>query len=137
MRTSFRKYIWPLLIVSSVFIVSGQSEIADPGFEFSVDKLAHFGVFGALATSLIRIPFFRVRRWKGAVHVFVLVSCWGGLDEFRQSFTPGRAVEFDDWLADTLGALVAVILYQGWPAYRSVLESRPLKFSRGRTTLDS
>jgi VanZ family protein len=132
-----RECIWPLLIVCSVFIASGQSEIANPGFTFSVDKLAHFGVFGALATSVIRIPYFRQLGWKGAVWVCILVSFWGGLDEFRQSFTPGRAVEVDDWLADTLGAGFAVILYQGWPAYQAFLESRPLKFRSGKDTLAS
>ncbi len=119
---------WPFLIVVSVFFASGQSEIASPGFTFSVDKLAHFGVFGALATSVIRLPRFREAGWKGVFVVLLLVSLWGGLDEFRQSFTPGRSVEVHDWLADTLGAMTAVLLYQAWPAYRRLLESQPLKF---------
>ncbi|MDF3129198.1 VanZ family protein [Kiritimatiellaeota bacterium B1221] len=118
---------WPLLIVVSVFFASGQSEIATPGFTFSVDKIAHFGVFGALATSVIRIPRFRQAGWKGVWAGLLLVSLWGAMDEFRQSFTPGRSVEVDDWLADSLGALVAVVLYRGWPAYRRLLESRPFK----------
>lgn len=128
MKKDFPDFLWPVLIVGSVFFASGQSEIATPGFSFSVDKIGHFAVFGALATSIVRLQFFRLREWKGALTVLLLVSVWGGLDEFRQSFTPGRSVEVDDWLADTLGALTAVLLYQGWPGYRRFLEYRP--FSR-------
>lgn len=119
-----RDYCWPLLIVGTIFMVSGQSEVATPGFSFThIDKIAHFGVFGALATSLIRLEFFRKQGWKGAVQVILLVSLFGGLDEWRQSFTPGRMVEFGDWVADTLGAGVAAVLYQVWPWYRKRLET--------------
>lgn len=117
-----RDYCWPLFIIGTVFLVSGQSEVATPGFSFSIDKIGHFAVFGALATSLIRLDLFRKKGWKGALQVCLLVSLYGGLDEWRQSFTPGRMVEFDDWLADTLGAVVAAGLYQGWPVYRKALE---------------
>ena len=35
--------------------------------------------------------------------------------------TPGRVVELNDWVADTLGAIVAVSVYRSWSHYRSVL----------------
>ncbi|MDA3873373.1 MAG: VanZ family protein [Kiritimatiellae bacterium] len=119
-----RDLFWPLLIVGTVFLVSGQSEVATPGDIFSMDKIGHCAVFGAWATSLIRLEIFQKRGWKGALLVCLLVSLYGGLDEWRQSFTPGRMVEFDDWLADTLGAMGAVGVYQGWPRYRKWLETK-------------
>lgn len=119
-----RDVYWPLLIVGTLFLVSGQSEVATPGFSFSIDKIAHFLVFGALATSMARLSIFRKQGWRGALLVCLTVSLFGGLDEWRQSFTPGRMVEFDDWLVDSLGAVVAVTLYQGWPRYRTWLESK-------------
>jgi VanZ family protein len=115
--------LWPFLIVLSIFFASGQSEIATPGFSFSLDKVAHVGVFGALATSLIRLNYFYRREWKGALQVWLLIALYGALDEYRQSFTPGRSVEFDDWLADILGAALAVSLYKAWPWYRRLLET--------------
>jgi VanZ family protein len=115
--------LWPVLIVLSIFFASGQSEIATPGFSFSLDKVAHVGVFGALATSLIRLNYFYRREWKGALQVWLLIALYGALDEYRQSFTPGRSVEFDDWLADILGAALAVSLYKAWPWYRRLLET--------------
>ena len=39
-------------------------------------------------------------------------SLYGVSDEWHQSFVPGRSVDFMDWLADTLGASIALsILY--------------------------
>jgi len=119
-----RDLLWPALIILTVFVVSGQSEVATPsGFDFSIDKLAHFVVFGALATSLVRLPEFQKHGRRGAWAAILLVSVYGALDEWRQSFTPGRFMEFDDWIADTLGALTAVALYTRWPAWRRLLET--------------
>lgn len=117
-------FLWPFLIVLSIFFASGQSEIAAPDFSFSLDKVAHIGVFGALATSLIRLKYFYRKGWKGALQVWLLIALYGALDEYRQSFTPGRSVEFDDWLADILGATLAVSLYKAWPWYRRLLETK-------------
>jgi len=131
-----RAWIWPFCIMLTVFVVSGSSEVAVPaGFSFSVDKLAHFAVFGALATAWIRLPWFQARKRRGAWLAILLVSLYGGLDEWRQSFTPGRFMEFDDWLADSLGALVAVGLYQCAPVYRRLLETQV--FRRRATNMPS
>ncbi len=55
--------------------------------------------------------------------VILAVSLFGLSDEFHQAYTPGRAVEFADWVADTLGAVVAVFAYWKWDAYRRILET--------------
>jgi VanZ family protein len=117
-----RARCWPPVIALTVFFASGRSTIATPDVGFSLDKVAHFAVFGALATSVIRLPGFRNLLWKGAGAAWLLAAGFGAFDEWRQSFTPGRSVEFADWIADALGAAVAVLLYQAWPGYRKVLE---------------
>jgi VanZ family protein len=40
----------------------------------------------------------------------VIASLYGASDELHQSFIPGRSPEIGDWVADTLGALIAVLL---------------------------
>jgi len=105
-----------------VFFVSGESQVAVPDVGLSLDKFAHFAVFGVLATSLVRLPFFTSRGWKGAFEAAAIAVLYGGFDEVRQSFTPGRAVELADWVADTLGAVAAVILYRGFRPFRDLLE---------------
>ncbi|MGB0409566.1 MAG: VanZ family protein [Opitutales bacterium] len=117
-------WAWPILLAATIFTLSGSSHIATPdlGFEFSKDKIAHFLIFGLLATSLIRLPQFIHQGWRGALIAAALTIAYGGLDEMRQSLTPERSVEFADWLADTLGAIVAVVLYRIDSPYRRILE---------------
>lgn len=118
---------WPVLIVGTVILVSGSSDVASPDVGVSLDKLAHFAVFGVLATSVARLRTFVAGCWRGALGAWVLVACFGAFDEWRQSFTPGRSVEFGDWLADAAGAGVATALYS-WDRYRALLETRiPLR----------
>lgn len=105
-------------------MVSGTKNLAAPdfGFDFSYDKLAHLLVFGLLATAVLRIPRFFNNGWRGVCLTIALISLYGALDEYRQSFTTGRYVELDDWIADTLGAILASIVYFKWHWYRRLLE---------------
>lgn len=119
------RWLYPLALAAVVVIASGRSQVAAPPV-VNIDKIVHFSVFGLLATLLARCP--GVRRFRYAI---ALVSLFGISDEFRQSFTPGRSVEFADWMADTLGAATAVTLYAFWPWYRRLLEF-PLRLRRRR-----
>jgi len=121
-----RAYLWPTLLACAIFMASGSSQLTTPdiGLQFSKDKIGHFLVFGLLATSLLRTPALKARRWPQLLAAMLITSGFGAFDEFRQSFTPGRSVEFDDWLADTLGAIVAVLVYAKWRTYRCLLEWR-------------
>jgi VanZ family protein len=136
--------LWPAGLFVTILWASGQSAIAAPGGIPHFDKVAHFFLFGLLGTLLYRAS------WRGgdsgwgkAAGAVVAVSCLGVVDEVRQSFTIGRYVEFGDWVADTLGALAAVLAYRGWPLYRRVLEwplfssrtpDRTKRSPRGATT---
>lgn len=127
-----RAHIWPVILAVCIFFVSGQTHLATPEFKwFSNDKLKHFLVFGLLATSILRIPSIKERGWSGAVFAALIVSIYGGLDELHQSTTPGRQVEIADWVADSLGAATASVLYLKWSLYRRFLEFPVNK--KGRT----
>ncbi len=115
------RWLFPCALAVMIVLASGRSQIAAPPGIPSVDKLGHFLVFGLLASLVVRSPGGRVFWPLCAV---ALVSFFGISDEFHQSFTPGRSVEFADWVADTLGAALAVTLYANWGAYRRVLERR-------------
>ena len=108
---------WPLALALMIFLASGRGSVAAPDI-VNIDKITHFSVFGLLATLIARTQPPR-RWWLG----LVLASLYGMTDEFRQSFTPGRSVEVADWVADTLGAAVAVAAYAGWSGYRRLLET--------------
>lgn len=122
-----RELIWPLGLAVAIFAASSTSQLAAPSVNLVLptDKVAHFLVFGLVATSIIRIPWFRRKGWAGVLLVIIITSTFGALDEYRQSFTPGRTVEFADWIADTLGGALAAILYHRWHWYRAILERSP------------
>ena len=42
---------------------------------------------------------------------FIFSAAYGVLDEYHQSFVPGRSVEFYDFLADCGGALLYTALF--------------------------
>jgi VanZ family protein len=113
---------WPVAL-AAVITWESVSAVPSVGPEWlSFDKLAHFGVFGLLATTLARLD--AAKRWRllGPLWAIVLVSIYGMAIEFLQALTPLRSMEYDDWLADTLGAAVAVVLYLRWTRYRRLLE---------------
>ena len=128
-RRGRRALAWPVVLAA---VITWESISAIPGvgpswLEF--DKLAHFGVFGLLATTIARLE--AAKRWPllRELWAVVLVSSFGLGIEIAQGFTSIRSMEFGDWVADTLGAALAVALYLRWPWYRRLLE-RPLRRRR-------
>jgi VanZ family protein len=65
------------------------------------DKLAHTCAFGVLGLLLSQA----IQRWWIALS---LTSLYGLSDEIHQYFVPGRSVDITDWIADTLGAGLAL-----------------------------
>lgn len=106
-----------MALAVTIVVASGRGQVAAPAI-VDFDKVAHFAIFGLLATLVARAGFPGRRAWLAVL----IVSLFGLSDEWHQSFTPGRDVEVLDWVADSLGALVAVAVYGGWPGYRRWLE---------------
>jgi VanZ family protein len=120
-----RAWVWPAVLAGGIFLASSRSQLATPDILF-IDKIAHFSVYGLLATLLCRLG----RGWRAAVLALLATSLYGISDEWHQSFTPGRSVEIADWAADTAGAALAVTLYTLWPRYRRWLEKPPRRKRR-------
>lgn len=73
--------------------------------EFLIRKLTHFVGFGCIALGIYFV--WGKRRFPASVAIIgtVIIAM---LDEFRQSFTPGRMMSGQDVLVDTAGAIVFV-----------------------------
>ena len=127
--TEKRPYFWPLALMASLFYASGQSSFATPSLNFilPIDKVGHFLIFALLATFVMRIPKMYLLGWRGALASALIVIAYGAVDEWRQSYTPGRAVEIYDLVADALGVSIAVLAYKTVPKYRGCLEWTPFK----------
>ena len=119
-RLDNRADLWPILLGCVIFVSSGSQNLAAPdlGFQFYIDKIAHILVFGLVATSILRTPKFKDLSLRSMLTTALITSVYGACDEFRQSLTPTRSVEFAYWLADTFGAFAAVTLYAKWHWYR-------------------
>ena len=122
-----RETLWPFLLAGTITFCSGYAAVHLENDWLAPDKVGHFALYGALATALVRVE--RLRRWVllGGWWAILLASAYGLGDEFRQSFTIVRLFEWDDWIADTLGAALAVALYLRWPSYRRLLETPILR----------
>ena len=96
------------------------------------DKIAHFFVFGLLATLWFRfLPGKLVSNGRlcGAIALTLL---YGVVDEWIQAANPARTSDSWDWFADGAGAITAILVYRGWRLYRRVLESPVLDVLRFR-----
>lgn len=82
--------------------------------QFAVRKTAHLGEYGILAALLFRaLRADRVNRWTlawslTAVAIAILVAI---TDEWHQSFVPSRTASPWDVLVDTIGAILAQVLF--------------------------
>lgn len=73
--------------------------------EFLIRKCTHFAGFGCIA---LGIYFAWGKRRFAAGVAIVITAVIAMLDEFRQSFTPGRTMNGQDVLVDTAGAIVFI-----------------------------
>lgn len=85
------------------------------------DKGAHFVEYtglGALIMHACIVTWSSAPRLRIAALAIVATVGWGALDEFHQSFVPGRNSDIFDLAADTLGACVGTMLchlvYRFW-----------------------
>lgn len=77
------------------------------------DKVAHaveFTGLGLFLTVAFRGSLPRTSMRNVVLLVLVVGLSIGVLDELYQHFVPGRAVEFLDWVADTIGVVVGTAL---------------------------
>ena len=105
--------LWRSLLLGLIVAVSylALAPIPPPSVDLGWDKLNHVAAFAALTISaLLGFPASRINQGK----LLFLLLAYGGLIEVLQLFVPGRACEWTDLIADTLGiaggALIAGLL---------------------------
>lgn len=111
-----RKGTWilPLAVAAAIIWLSHQPTLpAGISLPPPLDKLAHFMGYLALAVCLewtLRQTHHDLPVYRRHLLVFGCVALFGATDEWHQSFVPGRACEFGDWIADSLGAACGLVL---------------------------
>lgn len=77
------------------------------------DKVHHMGAYfimGVLAWLCFRA--YLSKPWLLSLCSILFCSLYGISDEWHQSFVPGRSADVLDWVADTVGATLALVLIQ-------------------------
>ena len=97
-----------------IFVVSSLSSPPDPP---GPDVSAHALAYAALAVLVLRG--LANARWQDvtfglAAAAVGLTALYGLSDEIHQRFVPGRVADVRDLIADTIGALVGVVLVWAW-----------------------
>ena len=95
-----------------LFYLSHQPSLDAPMLFPGQDKLFHALAYGVLGFLLLgsRAPAtdgFPALQIRSSI---LIASLYGISDEFHQYFIPGRSADAWDWVADTLGAVIAVSL---------------------------
>lgn len=103
-RSKLLRLLPAIGILAVSWILSGRPEHVEQevGLEVS-DKLIHAVCYAGLAFWMsFGLEGLRPTRWLWLPAVATIV--YGALDEWHQSFTPGRSCSLGDWLADAIGA---------------------------------
>jgi VanZ family protein len=113
-----------------LFLLSEQEHMGGANFFVGADKLAHAGLYAVLGLSLA----WGKHRTGSNISVFMLLlmgAGYGALDEWHQSFVATRDVSVGDWVADSVGVVMGLMLF-------SLMSSRSARSGRlpdeGRTT---
>ena len=95
-----------------LFFLSHQTGLQTPSLFSAQDKVVHALVYGLLGVLLLlsQSPRAEGYRWRQIAASMAVASLYGVTDELHQAFDPGRNADPWDWIADMIGAIVAVLL---------------------------
>jgi VanZ family protein len=130
------KYHIPFFIwLIAIFIESSFPSDAYPKVDiFQADKIVHIGIYGLLALlcyiSLIHQQKFETFYNNPLLWTVLICSLYGASDEFHQYFVPGRDCDFFDWVGDTLGAILAVLVIKYYLQKKLILFKPGLVYTK-------
>jgi VanZ family protein len=100
--------------VGVILLVSARPNLKPPIEFFNADKVAHileYAGLGVLLARALRAQLNQRYAFRAAVLALVLGMCVGAGDETFQRLIPGRDSSVFDLVADTIGLLLAQIVY--------------------------
>jgi VanZ family protein len=113
--------LWAALI----FVLSSIPGEGYPSHPEAMNVVAHFCLYLILAV-LLTLAFNGPKRalWKSALLALVIASAYGASDELHQYFVPNRNCDPFDWVTDSCGALLGVLLTIFALSFQKVSRSR-------------
>ncbi len=115
-----RAWILTLAMALAIILISTRPNLqVGPGVPH-LDKAAHFVEYALLSwfvAGALRLSGVAAR--PAAILAFLGAALFGGMDEWIQSFVPGRVSCVADWAADSIGALAGAGLRTWWESRRA------------------
>ena len=109
-------YWFPILIYCLLIFIQSSYPSAEriPDWP-NIDKMLHFAAYALLGTLFLRA--FKTTRIKNDLKLVLILSVlfsffYGISDEIHQYFVPHRNADLMDVLADLLGSIMGVYIYQ-------------------------
>lgn len=120
------RILLPVLWMGVIFALSHQPTLPyPPSFNAMViSTMGHVGVYAILtallwwALGLAALP----GGWRSVLAV-AIAALYGVTDEWHQSFVPGRMPDVRDIIADTFGAILAILVIR-WLVRRGVVDEK-------------
>ncbi len=114
-RQKWQKMIPVTIVMGIIFFLSHQPGDALDLPEYDhLDKVLHVGIYtilGLTAGYVVPGRLWSAHRLLTAAGVILLCFLYGIIDEYHQSFIPGRYPSWQDALADLVGGVIAVVVY--------------------------
>lgn len=110
-----------ILFCCFIFWLSDQSTLPTPLTFPHQDKVMHMGAYFILTFFVVRA--FRhhsLSHKRLIISSLIFSSLYGASDEWHQSFVIGRFSDVNDWIADTLGALLLICSFQLLRRYQKI-----------------
>ncbi|MBC7790593.1 MAG: VanZ family protein [Anaerolineae bacterium] len=98
-----------ILLISSI-PSSNLGAVAPYSFP-GADKIVHASFYALLGWFAAKAAGGEALNLTTAVWTLGVIAVFGAVDEWHQQFVAGRAADVMDWLADTVGAATAVMLF--------------------------
>jgi len=99
---------WIVLFIATT--LPGQ-DLPDLGFS---DKIQHFGAFFVLAILLNLALIYQRKSYflfkNASISTIIITLSYGAIDEIHQLFISGRSADIRDWLADSSGVIIGILL---------------------------
>lgn len=108
-----------ILFCSFIYWLSAQTSLPTPLKFPHQDKVMHMGAYFILTFFVVRAfrHFFLSHRHL-LISSLIFSSFYGATDEWHQSFVIGRSSDINDWIADTLGAILLLCSFHLLKCYQ-------------------
>lgn len=128
-RISFKKFLpgiaWFFVVAVLVFMPG--DDVPDIGWMhiYKADKLVHFSMFWGL-TFLFSLPYLNsgfsiAKKRKFFIIVSIIFIAWGlGVEFIQKYYAYHRSFDLFDWLADSIGVVIAFLVLQKLAKKRSI-----------------